>query len=192
MITNGNLWTIVLASWPSIWPLAALCLEVIKLKNQHILSCCSVAESCQTLCDPMNCSMPGFPVLHYLPEFTQTHVHWDSNAIQSSNVLQPRLLLPSIFPSIRAFSNELALCIRWRIGASTSASVLSINIQNWFSLGLTGLIFLQSKGCSRVFSNITVQKQILYCSAFFMVQHSHPYMTTGKTIALTTQTFVGK
>ena len=67
------------------------------------------------------------------------------------------------------------------IGISSSASVLPMNIQDWFSLGLTGLISLQSKGLSRVFSNTTV----LQCSAFFMVQLSHPYMTTGKTIALT-------
>ena len=86
------------------------------------------------------------------------------------------------------------------IGASASASVLPMNIQDWFSLGLTGLIYLQSKGLSRVFSNTTIQKHqffgaqpsILQCSAFFMVQLSHPYITTGKTIALIRWTFVGK
>ena len=93
------------------------------------------------------------------------------------------LLLPSIFPSISIFSNESVLHIRYQsIGASASASVLPVNIQDWFPLGLTGLISLQSKGLSRVFSNTTVQKQH---SAFFTVQLSHPYMTTGKTIALT-------
>ena len=78
-----------------------------------------------------------------------------------------------------------------RIGASASASVLPMNIQDWFPLGLTCLISLQSKGLSRVFSNTTVQKAILQCSAFFIVQHSHPYMTIGN-IALTRQTFVGQ
>ena len=79
------------------------------------------------------------------------------------------------------------------IGASASASVLPMNIQGWFPLGLTGLIFLLSKGLSRVFSNIKVQKaSILQHSAFFMVQLAHPYMTTRKTIALTIWTIVGK
>ena len=78
------------------------------------------------------------------------------------------------------------------IGVSASASVLPMNIQDWFSLELTGLISLLSKGLSRVFSNTTVQKHWFFCSAFFMVQLSYPYMTTGKTIALTRRTFVGK
>ena len=73
----------------------------------------SVAQSCPTLCDPMNRSMPGLPVHHQLPEFIQTHAHWVSDAIQSSHALRSLLLLPSIFPSIRIFSNELALRIRW-------------------------------------------------------------------------------
>ena len=106
----------------------------------------------------------------------------------------PLLLLPSIFPRIRVFSNESALYIRWpKTGVSTSTSVLPINIQKWFPLGWTGWISLQSKGLSRVFSNTTVQKhQFLQHSAFFIVQISHPYMTTGKPIALVRQTFVGK
>ena len=79
------------------------------------------------------------------------------------------------------------------IGVSASASVLPMNIQDWFPLGWTGWISLQSKGLSRVFSNTTVQKhQFFRHSAFFIVQLSHPYMTTGKTIALTRSTFVGK
>ena len=75
------------------------------------------------------------------------------------------------------------------IRTSASASVLPMNIQDWFPLGLTGLICMQFKGLSRVFSNTTAS--VLRCSAFYIVQHSHPYMTTGKTIALTRQTFVG-
>ena len=78
------------------------------------------------------------------------------------------------------------------IGASATASVLSMNIQNWFPLGLTGWISLQSKGLSRVFSNTTAKASILQCSAFFKVQLSHPYLTIGKTIALTKWTIVGK
>ena len=78
------------------------------------------------------------------------------------------------------------------IGVSASASVLPMNIKDWFPLGWTGLISLQSKGLSRVFSNTTVQKHQFFSSAFFIVQLLYPYMTTGKTIALTRWTFVGK
>ena len=78
-----------------------------------------------------------------------------------------------------------------RLGASASASVLPVNIQDWFPLGFTGL-FLLSKGLWRVFQRHSLKTSILWCSALFMVQLSHPYMTTGKTIALTLQTFVGK
>ena len=75
--------------------------------------CCSVTKSCLILCDPMNCRMPGFPVLQYLREFAPTHTYWISDAIQPSHSLLPLLLLPSTFPNIRVFSNESALCIRW-------------------------------------------------------------------------------
>ena len=96
-------------------------------------------------CNPMDCSTPGLLVHHQLPEFTQTHVHWVGDAIQPPHPLVV-LLLPSIFPNIRVFSSESALRIRWpstRVSASTS--VLPMNIQNWFPLGWTGLISLQSK-----------------------------------------------
>ena len=103
----------------------------------------------------------------------------------------PLLLLPSIFPSIRVFSNESALSIRWpKYWGSASTSVLPRNIQDWSPLGWTGWISLQSKGLSRVVSNTTVQ--ILWCSAFFTVQLAHLYMTTGKTIALIRWTIVDK
>ena len=75
--------------------------------------CCSVAKLCPTLCDPMDCNTPGFPVLHYLPEFAQTHVHSVSLLPSHLPLYRPLLLLPSIFPSIRVFSNESALHIRW-------------------------------------------------------------------------------
>ena len=101
----------------------------------------------------------------------------------------PLLLPSSIFPSIRVFSNESPLRIGGqRTGASASASVLAVNIQDWFPLGWTGWISLQSKGLPRVFSNTVV----LQHSAFFIVQLSHPYMTNGKNIALTRWTFIGK
>ena len=110
----------------------------------------SVAQSCSSLCDPMNCSTPGLPVHHQLLEFNQTHVHWVSDAIQPSQPLSSLLLLPSIFPSLRVFSNESALRMRWPKYWSFSFSISPFNEH-------PGLI-LQSKGLSRVFSNTTVQK----------------------------------
>ena len=105
----------------------------------------------------------------------------------------PLSLLPSIFPSIRVSPNELDHHIRWpSIGASASASVFPMNIQDWFPLRLTGLISLQSKGLSRVFSNNTVWKHRFFTLNLFLVQLSQPHMTAGKTTALTRQTFVGK
>ena len=99
----------------------------------------------------------------------------------------PLLLLPSIFPRISVFSSKSALPIRWPNYWSFSI-VLPMNNWGWFPLGLTGLIFWQSKGLSRVFSSTT----ILQCSAFFMIQLSHLYMTPEKSIALTRWTFVSK
>ena len=110
--------------------------------------------SCLTLRDPMDCSMPGFPVLHHLPGLAQTHVHptiW-SSVIPISSCLQS-------FPASGSFPmSQFFISSGQSIGASGSASVLPMNIQDWFPLGLTVLISLQSKGLSRVFSNTTVQK----------------------------------
>ena len=87
----------------------------------------SVAQSCLTLCNPMDCSMPGLPVHHQLPEFTQTHVHWDSDAIHHVILCRPLLLLPSIFPSVRVFSSESVLRIRWPKYWSFSFSISPSN-----------------------------------------------------------------
>ena len=101
-------------------------------------SCCSLAQSCPTLCDPMDYSTPGFPVLHHLPEFAQTHVHWVCDAIQPSHLLSSLLFLLSIFPNVRVFSSEWLFTSGGQsIGASASPSVFSVNIQGWFPLGLT-------------------------------------------------------
>ena len=114
---------------------------------------------CVQLCDPLDCSTPCFPVLHCLHEFAKLT---SIESVMPSNHLilcQPLVLLPSIFPSIRAFSSESVLCIRWpEYGVSASASVLPMNIQDWFPLGWMGWLSLQSKGLSRVFSNTTVKK----------------------------------
>ena len=154
----------------------------------------SVAQLRPTLCHPMNHSTPGLPVHHQLQEFIQTHVHQVGNAIQPSHPLSvpfspclQSLPVSESFPMSQLFT--------WggqSTGVSASASVLTMNTQDWSPLGWTGWISLQSKGLSRVFSNHSSKASILQCSAFFTVQLSHPYMTTGKTIALTRWTFVGK
>ena len=157
---------------------------------------CSVANSCPALCNLMDYSTPGFSVLYYCPEFAQTYVHWVCDAIQHIQtwgvailatphlifyhlILYQPLLQPSIFPSIRVFSNGLALHIRClSIGVSASASVVPMNIQGWFPLGLTGLISLLSKGLWRVFSSTTMQKH-----QFFSTQcgaNLNSYVITGK------------
>ena len=129
--------------------------------------------------------------LDYLPEFVQIHVHW-VGLFNSFILCHPIFLLPSIFSSIRVFSSESALPILFQsIGTSASASVLPMNIHGWFPLGLTGLISLLSKGLSRVFF-CSSKASILWYSALFMIQLSHPNMTTGKTIVLVIWTFVSK
>ena len=165
------------------------------------LCCCSVCKSCLTLCSPMDWSTLGSRVLHYPPEFAHTLVHWVSDAIQPSHPLSSLLLLPSIFPSIRVFSNESALCIGWPKYQSFSfTSVLPKNIKDWFPLGLTGVISFRAQGIPlRVQGTLkslllhhSRKTSILWRSAFFMVQLSHPSMTAGKTTVLTIQTFVTK
>ena len=89
--------------------------------------CCSVAKLCLILCNPMNCRTPGFPVLPYLPEFAQTHVHWFHDAIQPSHPLSSLLHLPSIFPNIRVFSSESVLCIKWPNNWSFNFSISPSN-----------------------------------------------------------------
>ena len=129
--------------------------------------CCSVTQSCPALGDPMDCSTPGFPVFHHLPELAQTHVHWVSDAIQPSGPLStPSPPAYTTFPSIRVLSNESILRIRWPKywSFSFSTSHPNENIQGWFPLGLTGLISLQSKGLSRIFSRSTIQKHRFFSS----------------------------
>ena len=229
----------------------------IVVQSLSCLSCLSL-----TFFNPTDCSTLGFSVFQCLLEFVQNHVHWVSDAIQSSH--------PPSFPSPPAFnlsqnqdlfqwvgswhqfssvpllshvqlfvtpwtvacqaslsftvswsllrlmfiesvmpSNHLILCPLLSasgsflmsqlfasgcqsIRASASASVLPMNIQDWFPLGLTDLISLQSKWLSRIFSNTIIWRHQFFGAQLFMAQHSHPYVTAGKTIALTRWTFVGK
>ena len=154
----------------------------------------SVAQSCSTLYNP-------WTVAHEASLFI-------TNSQSLLKLMSIELVMPStISSSIVPFSSHLQSFPAagsfpvsqfftsggQSIGVSAPAWVLPMNIQDWFPLGWTGWISLQSKGCSRVFSSTTVQKlSILWCSSFSIVQLSHPYVTTGKTIALTRRTFVGK
>ena len=147
--------------------------------HHHFYYHFSVAQSCLTLSDPMDCSTPGSSVYHHLLELAQTHVHRVSDAIQPSHPLSS----PS--PAFNLSHHQGFFLMSWffasdgqSTGASASASALPMNIQDCFPLGLTGLISLLSKGLSRVFSKTRVQR--LQCSVFFMVQLSHPYRTPGK------------
>ena len=119
----------------------------------------SVAQSCPTLCNPMNHSMPGLPVHHQLWESTQTHVHWVSDAIQPSHPLSsPSPPALNLSQHQGLFQSQLFASGGQSIGVSASTSVLPMNTQDSSPLGWTGWISLQSKGLSRVFSNTTVQK----------------------------------
>ena len=154
----------------------------------------SVAQSCPTLCDPMNRSTPGLPVYHQLPEFTQTHVHWVSDAIQPSHPLSspsPPAPNPSQHQSLFQWvnsSHEVAKywSFSFSISSSSGYSGLISFRMNWLDLleVQETLKSLHQHHSSKVL--------ILQCSAFFIFQLSHPYMTTGKIIALTRWIFVGK
>ena len=156
---------------------------------------CLVAKLCPTLRNPMDCSMPGFSVLHYhLLEFAQL---MSIKAVMPSyhHILCPPLfLLPSISPGVRVFSSELALHIRWpkywrfnfRISPSNEYSELISFRTDWFDL-----IVVQGT-LKSLLQHHNSKASILWLSTFFMVPLSYPYMTPGETIALTIQTFAGK
>ena len=119
----------------------------------------SVFQLCPTLCNPMDCSSPGLPIHHQLPEFTETHVHWVGDAIQPSYPLSSPSPPAFNLSQHQGLSSESALHIRWPKYWSCSFSISpAVNIQDWSPLGWTGWISLQSKRLSRVFSNTTVQK----------------------------------
>ena len=126
------------------------------------------------------------PVHHQLLELAQMHVHWVSDAIQPSHPLLSLLLLPSIFPSIGIFSNDSVLCIRWLKYWSFSFSISpSSEYSGLISFRMDWLDLLAVQGTLKsLLQHYSSKASILQCSAFFMVQLSHPYMTTGKTIAL--------
>ena len=139
----------------------------------------------------MDCSMPGFPVLHYLLKFAQLMF---TELVMPYNhpILCYPLLLPSIFPSIRVFSNELALRISWPKYESFSFSLSNEHSSGLISFRTAWFDLADQKTLKSLLQHHSLKPSILWHSAFFTVQLSHPYMTTGKTIALTALTFVGK
>ena len=165
-------------------------LTPVRISSFHFSS---VAPLCPTLCNPMNHSTPGLPVHHQLLEFTQTHVHQVSDAIQPSHPLSSPCPLPPIPPSIRVFSNESTLRMRWPKYWSFSLSIIpSKEIPGLISFRMDWLDHLVVQGTLKsLLQHHSSKASILRCSAFFTVQLSLPYMTTGKTIALTRRTFVG-
>ena len=170
-----HLWLIDVKVWQKT---AKFCKAIIlQLKNSNQLTCvccCSVAQSCLTLCDPMDCSTPDFPVFHYF-EFAQTHAHWVDDTIQPSHPLS------SPFPPAFNLSQHQGL-FQWVsslhqvtkvLEFQLPASVLPMNIQGWLPLGLIGLISLQSKILSRVFSNTTIQKHQFFSTQPSLWSNSH-------------------
>ena len=142
----------------------------------------------------MDCSTPDSPVPHQLPELAQTHVHWVGDTIQPSHHGHPLLLLPSIFPRSRVFSNESVLRSRWPKYWSFSFNISPSNeLPGLISFRMDWLDLLAVQGTLKSpLQHHSTKASIFWCSAFFIVQLSHPHMTTGKAIALTRQTFVGK
>ena len=170
-----------------------MCININIHKHTYIFQFSSVAHFYPTPSDPMDCSTPVFPVCHQLLECTQTHVHRVGDATQPSYPLLSLILPPSIFPSIRVFSYESVLCIRWPKYWSFSLSISLPVYSGLISFRIDWLDLLAVQGTLKsLFQHHSSKASILWHSAFFIVQLSHPYMTTGKTKALTRWTFVGK
>ena len=151
----------------------------------------AVVQSCPTLSNSMDWSMPGSSVLHCLSEFAQILVHWIRDAIQPSYPSLPLFFLTSVFPSVRIFSNESALCIRWAeywrfiFSPNEYSGLISFRIDRFGLLAFQGIV-------KSLLQHDSSKASILSCSAFFKVQLSHSYMTTWKIITLTRWTFVSK
>ena len=161
---------------------------------QQFCCCCWVAQSCVTLCGPMDCSKPGLSVPHHFLKFAQVHVHCISDAVQPSRPLMPSSpFCPQFFPASLTFSMSRLFASGDQInGASASASVLPMNIQGWVPL-INWFYLLAVQGTLRsLLQHHSLKASVLWCSAFFMVQLSQLCMTTGNIVALTTWTFVGR
>ena len=157
---------------------AAAGIILIEIFGPVVLICCSVTQSCLTMCDPIECNTPGFPVFHHLPEFAQTLIHWVNDTIQSYPLALPSPPVFSLSQHQGLPKSQLFTSGDPSNRASAWASVLPGKIQGGFPLVLTSFISLMSKALSRVFSNTKVS--ILCCSVFFLIQLLHLYVTTGK------------
>ena len=151
-----------------------------------------VTQSCPALCDPMDCSMPGLSVHHQLPEFTQTHVHWVGDVMQSSHPLS------SLYPPAFNLSQHQSL-FKWVSSSYQVAKYWSFSFSpsneysGLISFRMDWLDLLAVQGTLKsLLQHHSSKASIFWCLTFFIVQLSHPYMTTGKTKALTRQTFVHK
>ena len=175
MIANYGLWTTSAPAHSFLNCPGCSHARMAKASSCNIDSCyCSVAKSCLTLCDLMDCSTPGFPVLYYLLECVQTHVHWVSDAIQPSLSVLRLLLLSSLFPSIRVFSSESALHINWPKYWSFSFSISPSNEYSvLISFRIDCSISLKSMRLSRVFSSTTVQKHQFFGTQPSLWSNSH-------------------
>ena len=174
-------------NWERDW-----CKESILLASRRNRSVHSVTESCPTLCSPMDHST-SFPVHHQLLEFVHTHVYRVGDAIQPSHPLSSPSSPAFSLPRIRVFSNEsLFSSGSQSIGVSASALVLPMYIQDFFSFRMDWFDLLAVQGTLKsLLQHHSSKTSILLCSAFFIDQRPHPYIATGKSIALPRRTFVG-
>ena len=162
-------------------------ISFLYFKTNTVLHCSLVMISCQTLCDPMDCRMPGFPVLHHIPEFAQAHVSWFGGDIQPSYPLSP--------PSSPALNlSQHRGLFQWVGSLHQVTKVLEPQHQSFqwiFRIDWFDLLAVQGT-LKSLLQHYSSWVSVLQCSAFFMVQLSHLYMTAGKPIALSIWTFVGK
>ena len=184
----------------NLWIWYSTLYQLIRLNKLLSLFCLwhqfsPVTQSCPALCDPMDCSTPGFTVHHQLPDLARTQClsNWWCHPTISSSIVPFSYCIQS-FPASWAFPmSQFFASGGLSIGASASASVFPMNIQDWFPLGLTGLISMPSKELSGVFSNNTVQHHQLFGAQLTLWSNFHIYTwLLGKNISLTIQTFVSK
>ena len=185
-----------LLSFLTVIPTFTLCLPCYRVSLCNICSFSaqfsSVTQSCLTLCNPMDCRTPGLPVHHWLPEFTQTYVHWLGDVIQPSHPLPSPSPPASNLSQYQGLSNESVLHIRWPKYWSVSFSISPSNEHSGLiSFRMDWLDLLAVQGTlKRLLQHHSSKVSILWHSTFFIVQLSHPYMATGKNIALIRWTFV--
>ena len=186
---KGHWWK----DWWNINNVCCLCSNIVSMLNSSVLFS-SVAQSCPTLCNPMDCSTLGLPVHHQLLEFTQTHPHWVGDAMQPSHpVLSPSPPTFNLSQHQGLFqwvcsSHQVAKALEFQLNISSSnehSGLISFRM-DWLDL------FEVQETLKSLLQHHSSKASILLCSAFFIVQLSHPYVTIGKTIALTRWTFVGK